>query len=426
METSTSYTIGSWVAITAVAALGIYYAQKRPARAPPVSQRRDSRAARAPAEPKRENKVKKQRPEAAASDAHEPAADKAAKPKSKAKPAKTENTWLSNAAGGSSDDSMDNKEFARQFATIREGIKPTAKSNADQNKQKSVKQSRAIKVADFADDGKVSAPSSTAGADADDDQSPAHSPQVGPVDAKNVSDMLEPTKTGVSSIRLVDVDKVKQPQPKKAKVEEPVETKKQRQNRQKTEQAKALREEAEKERQVKLEAQRRLARISEGRAAKDGSQFMAAVSKGSVWTGAAPNGASGKAATNAPIVPLDTYEPANSDTAGTSTSQSQNLADSWVSSLPSEEEQIEKLKEESEEWNTVAPKAAKKGPRKEGQSDKVEQTAAPVQTRPAAQIAQPAKKQQNGKTVKSTPTFGGSFSALSSKEDTLEETEWDV
>ncbi len=70
----------------------------------------------------------------------------------------------------SSDDDVDNREFARQLNSVKVGTKFAAKAK-DDTKQKSVKQSRAQEMPERADNVKVSAPSSTAGIDADDDQS---------------------------------------------------------------------------------------------------------------------------------------------------------------------------------------------------------------------------------------------------------------
>jgi hypothetical protein len=420
METSTTYTAVSYAVIASIvgAVAYNYYQKSKSKNQPGVGSRKGGRNVNP--EPRKENKAKKQRLESFVSDVQESVSgEKATKSKSKPKP---DNPWLTNAPDTTDED----KEFARQFSTVKEGAKLNTKSNGEQKRAKSVKQSQAAKVSDFADDEKPSSPSSTTGADADDDQSPAMSPEVSVADAGDVNDMLEPAAPGPSFLRIVDTDKVKQPAPKQPKKAEPVETKKQRQNRKKVEQAKAIRAEDEKERQVKMEAQRRLARISEGRPAKDGSQFMAAVNGNkNAWANDATNGADSDAgSTFIPVVPLDTFDSTTSEKGAGTSSLSQSLADSWVSLL-SEEEQMQKAKEESEAWNTVIPKASKKGLRKESPTrpEKVEEPAAPVKAQPTPQPAE-KKPKQNGQSAKPAVKSFGSFSALST--DDAEEKEWDV
>lgn len=76
------------------------------------------------------------------------------------------------------DDEIDNKEFARQLASLKTGTIIAPQSQAA-NKQKSVKQSRAqekLPVETSSDN--ATAPSSATGGDADDDQSPLNSPEL--------------------------------------------------------------------------------------------------------------------------------------------------------------------------------------------------------------------------------------------------------
>jgi hypothetical protein len=207
-----------------------------------------------------------------------------------------------------------------------------------------------------------------------------------------------------------------------------VETKKQRQNRQKAEAAKAEREVAEKARKAAEEAQRRLARISEGRAAKDGSAFMAAqAASKSAWNGntSTVNGS------HAAVQPLDTFDTSRTEApAAKAAPPKVTQADNWMASLPSEEEQLEILRGE-EEWSTVAPKKATKSKKMEPVAEAaVEQE--PVQATPA--VSQPAPKPQKQATVngntKPKVAFSqqSSFAALSTNDDDQGngESEWDV
>lgn len=352
----------------------------------------------------------------------------------------------SQAVDYSSDDGVDNREFARQLASVKQGTALNAAKKNDEKRHKSVKQSRAEVVEEKPHDSKVSAPSSTAGVDADDDESSTASPEVKAADAGDVSDMLEPKVAGPSVLRLTDTDKVKPKKEKKATAPEKVETKKQRQNRQKADAAKTLREETEKLRKVDMEAQRRQARIAEGRPAKDGSGFMAAQKQPSAW-----NGTTGSSSSNAttggflPVQPLDTFDTSSytdvsvpKSATPVKSNPASNPADSWIATLPSEEEQMEMLRDEEEAWNTVTTKKPNKKKR-----DAVPES--PVDAEPT--VAQPqaaalkARESSNGSgatataptapktTTKPTkPSFSqkSSFAALSTNDDEDEENEWEV
>ncbi|KAI1375661.1 hypothetical protein F4677DRAFT_113178 [Hypoxylon crocopeplum] len=317
------------------------------------------------------------------------------------------------------DDAADKKadrEFARQLSNTHAGTKFASKKS-DEKRQKSVKQSKAQEKPDVSAD-KTSVASSHAG-DADDDLSPQASPLVEAANGLDVSDMLEPTPSGPSVLRLTDVDSVKKPKERKQKAPEPVESKKQRQNRKKAEAAKAAREEEEKERKVKMEQQRRTARIAEGRAAKDGSAFVASTQN--AWNEKPTNG-------NSTIHPLDTFDQqpkaeAAKPAASSAPEPTKGKSDPWLSGMPSEEEQMELLRQE-DSWNEV--KTKKKGKKRD----------APVET-PAPTT--------NGGSVTTTPTVkpapvngtkkpiltssSSSFAALTPEEtddNEEEEKEWDV
>lgn len=379
------------------------------------------------------DKPKRQRGEAYnkdAADSDKPAKTQATKPAAAA-PTKSHKK----ASSSSDDDGVDNREFARQLASIKQGTNLNAPKKNDEKRQKSVKQSRARAIEDKTENksvvNKASAPSSTAGADADDDESSAASPDLKPQVAGDVSDMLEPGPSAPSVLRLTDTDKVKQKQAKKAKEPEKTKTKKQRQNEAKKLADKEAREEAEKQRKVLEEQQRRTARIAEGRAAKDGSAFMAQQQK--AWTGNKANGSSSSSDAHEDYVnvpPLDTFDTSSHTgvTASKTPASANQKAETWMSSLPSEEEQLEMLREE-EAWNTVKTKKSTKGKKKEPVAENIAESTGSIVADPVSATVQPAQKTQavtNGTGQKPKSIYQQSpFAALSPNDDLVEE-EWDV
>lgn len=271
------------------------------------------------------------------------------------------------------DDGIDNKEFARLLSGAKTGtsLSKAVDSNETKNTRKKGKRNElqpqstngtlGLPNGQPSDKG-VSTSSSTTGADADDDLSPAASPALGatptPKAAGDVSDMLDaPTKRPM----ILRVTEPAQPQierqvkPKKT-VEEP-ETKKQRQNRKRKEEEKAAREHAEKERRVLLEKQLRTSREAEGRPAKNGL----GISKPPVsnaWTKSGdettvPISSTTPAANNTLLDTFDeTREPAGRVHEGQNTSTKDKA---WEHDLPSESEQLRILNEmdSNDGWNTV-------------------------------------------------------------------------
>ncbi|KAH7039733.1 uncharacterized protein B0I36DRAFT_357128 [Microdochium trichocladiopsis] len=295
------------------------------------------------------------------------------------------------------------REFARQLSSTHAGHTFTSKK-ADEKRAKSVKQSKAEQGSKV-----TAAPAATTtevshGEDADDDLSPQASPVVeaAPSNSNDVSDMLEAAAPGPSVLRLTGTDAVKAKQPK-AKAPEVVETKKQRQNRKKAEAAKAAREEDEKERKVLLEQQRRTARIAEGRAAKDGSGFVAS-QQNNAWT--APNTES--AQTN--VIPLlDTFE---ATPAAPAKKQKET-----VPAAPPKQDQFEAAPpQETDSWNEV--KTKKKG-----------KQSAPAAVSSAASQAEPvaaAKPATNGVKKPLLTSNNSSFAAIAPEETEDVDEEWDV
>lgn len=381
-------------------------------------------------QPKKENKAKRQRMESFASESSK---QPQPKPQSKSYAAATQ----SKAKDYSSDDGVDNREFAKQMAQNKKN-KFAPKVNNEQ-KQKSVKQSKAKDIshetpADNAKASAPSAPSSTAGIDGDDDQSSAASPIVSAADPTGVSDMLEQSTSGPSVLRLTDTAE-KQQKSRQAKSPQPTETKKQRQNRQKVERAKAQREEDEKARKALMEAQRRTAREAEGRAAKDGSTFTAAP-KSSAWTGNQVNGKSGQAAASTPVQPLDTFDStpkASTITPSAPAQKKENAKQNggktnWADIPYSEEEQLEMLKKESEEWVPVS-KSRKKKAKNTNAVSETDESAAENHAAPAGNTAAPKANVVNGRPKAQALPSQSSFAALSDDGANLaeeQEQEWDV
>lgn len=244
----------------------------------------------------------------------------------------------------------------KDFVPYVEHAKTKHKSNvvkrADE-KVKSLKHQRAEQDARIS---KLSAPLSTSDMDTDDHYS--EPTIVQPVEAAIVSERLEKPSLGPSVLRVKATNKTVEDTSRKAsKNPDPTPTKKQRQNRRKAEQKKILREEDEKERKKKLEAQRRLARDSEGRAALDGTAPMMA-KETTVWK-TQPSQTKSAALS---VSPLDTFDEGNNMKQGSVTSDAE-----WIKTLPSEEEQIELVLHEAakEQWATVESKSSKRKQRKD-------------------------------------------------------------
>lgn len=277
------------------------------------------------------------------------------------------------------DEGMDNKEFARQLSGLKTGISLT-KAATQNETRKAKKQGKrneappqaingsALKTNGVANSQDMSTASSTTGADADDDLSPAMSPDLRATQATtpssmDVSDMLEPAPKGPSILRItepVNPQAIRQSKAHSAAPEP--ETKKQRQNRKKNEEKKAMREQAEKERRTLLEKQLRTAREAEGRPAKNGLG-PGQLPSTNVWNKPASAGSdsTGAATRQSSTILLDTFEDA--PTTGLSSDSTNGAANGmsvdkkvWNKELPSEEEQMRMITEMDSDnaWSTVA------------------------------------------------------------------------
>lgn len=422
-------TVVGWTAIIITIGVLTY---KNQTNARPVNQQRvaprQNRVQDSREQPKKENKAKRQRVESFANESTK-------QPQPKTQPKSYAAATQFKAKDHSSDDGVDNREFAKQMAQNKKS-KFAPKVNNEQ-KQKSVKQSKAKDIGHEtpADSGKASAPSapsSTAGVDGDDDQSSAASPIVPAADPTGISDMLEQSTSGPSVLRLTDTAE-KQQKPRQAKSPQPTETKKQRQNRQKVERARAQREEEEKTRKALMEAQRRAAREAEGRAAKDGSTFTT-VQKPSAWTGNRVNGKPEQTASTS-VHPLDTFDSTPKATAVTPPAPAQEKEDikqnggkpGWTEVPYSEEEQLEMLKKDAEEWHSVSKSRKKKNKNTNAVSE-TDESAAENNTAPAGDKPASKAKDINGRPKAQPMPSQSSFAALTDDGANLaeEEQEWDV
>ncbi len=287
------------------------------------------------------------------------------------------------------DEGMDNEEFARHLSGLKTGTslkKPVAQTESKKTRKQGKRNEAppqamngsASKTNGVASSQDMSTASSTTGADADDDLSPAVSPDLRATQATapsstDVSDMLEPAPKGPSILRITEpVNPQPARQPKAQKAAPEPETKKQRQNRQKNEEKKAMREQAEKERRALLEKQLRTAREAEGRPAKNGLNPSQLPST-NAWNKSvsAVTDSTGPATKQSSVSLLDTFEDAPKSAA---TPRSTNGGANgmsvdekvWNNDLPSEEEQIRIITEMDSDnaWSTVAKggKSKKKSP----------------------------------------------------------------
>lgn len=274
------------------------------------------------------------------------------------------------------DSDLDVNEFARQMAKAKAGTTFSG-SKKDNQHVRTRKQSKVNgSIGPGLSDREVldSGTSSNTGGDADDDLSSVNSPELSaitsPADTTGISDMLEPAGRGPISLRITEPlmpVKSRTIQPKKQEV---AETKKQRQNRLKREREKEANREAEAQRKILEEKQRRTAREAEGRPAKNGNGWTYDSGlPANVWS-------SGKSKPQtAPVMKgdlLDTTEepekpPTVINKAHSLSTEKLNSAEGisahWGNNLPSEEEQLRLIQEQSEEseWTTVPqPKRSKR------------------------------------------------------------------
>lgn len=250
------------------------------------------------------------------------------------------------------DEDIDRKEMARRLAAMKNGTSQAAAPSSKSQKKKQKKTAAQPESGSHA--------SSTTGADADDDLSPAASPQVNATvpSAGYVSDMLEAPAPSASVLRVTgNVETA--PKKQKAQSFKQVETKKQRQQRLKNETRKQQVQEAEEQRRKLLERQMHIARESERREAARSQPPTTNAWQGKNAANGVDNAPSAATApTPAPAAPpmqlLDTFEP--------TTVPAAPAQKKWAQGLPSEEEQMRMLGASNgeDEWTTVSTKKPKK------------------------------------------------------------------
>ena len=279
------------------------------------------------------------------------------------------------------------KQFAQQMAQNRRGKNLTAPKSKDQ-RVKTVKQSSAMNTPDLS--------ASQARAEEDSDVLPATSPGL---NAGDVSDMLEPTPSGPSTIRLMAPSKPQKEKMVRQPKEEEFETKKQRQNRKKVDERRLQREAEEKERKSLEEKQRRAAREARGEPAKNGMQ-AAKPPTSSAWSASASTNDAVTAPSvngnhSAPL--LDTFDAESTSssnggmepsTAATSTTDGGTA--SWADEVTFEEDQILQALKQSEDesgWTTVAqPKKQQKKSANAGEAPTAEPVLSNRTNMPATKV----------------------------------------
>lgn len=247
----------------------------------------------------------------------------------------------------------EDNSWVQELANKQKGTTFTA-SKRSSTKQKTVKQNSANRVA-----AEISGETSTTGgADADDDLSPAVSPGLpsteNPVAINgDVQDMLEAPAPGPSVLRITKPEETlplsRTPKPKAP--QQPEDSKKQRQNRKKVEDRKAQREEEEKIRRVQLEKQLRTARESRGEPAKNGLAPKAPATNAWDKTKHTPV----QAPVNGNGGFLDTFESEAAEVPKPKAVTNGTNSTDWTSRpLPSEEEQMRIIAENDDSaWTTV-------------------------------------------------------------------------
>ncbi|EAW22687.1 uncharacterized protein NFIA_013770 [Aspergillus fischeri NRRL 181] len=298
--------------------------------------------------------------------------------------------------GDHGDEEIDQKEMAKRFTAVKSGIPAQVSGSEGKSQKKKKKTTSQLEAEENTRSGsRVSTrTSSTAGADADDDLSPAGSPPTAS-SAGYVSDMLEAPAPGASVLRVTG--SMEAPQKKqKAQSFKQVETKKQRQQRAKNEARKQQVQEAEAERRKLLEKQLHMAREAERREA---AKSKPVAPQSNAWQAKEVNPTSNGTpnVSQSPSVELlDTFEAPSSKQSPATASSSKK----WDQGLPSEEEQMRILGADPiDDWTTVSSKKPKK---KGGKADESfsEASASETQVTPAAPVAVPAAPK-----VTVTPTY---------------------
>ncbi|PWY77335.1 hypothetical protein BO70DRAFT_294802 [Aspergillus heteromorphus CBS 117.55] len=366
----------SWALLLVVAGgLGWYYNGPTPKQKTPIVEKTEI----APAVKKPKRKAKKS-PEPS------PAPSKQVEEKPAAQPTGSKANEV--------DEEIDKKEMAKRFAAVKNGVSMQAPAATKAQKKKKGKVAQ-VENGERSTSRVSTRTSSTTGADADDDLSPAASPLVNATSspAGYVSDMLEEPAPGASVLRVTG-SMAEAPKKQKPQSFKQVETKKQRQQRLKNEARKQQVQEAEVERRKLLEKQLHLAREAERREA---AQSKPAAPQTNAWqtkTSAPATNGTPKSTPSPKVELLDTFV---SDAPVAQASSKKQ----WDQGLPSEEEQLRILGAENvqDQWTTV-PSKGKKPKKKGGKTDESEVSA--PESQPAPAVAAPVPVEPK---VTVTPTY---------------------
>lgn len=253
------------------------------------------------------------------------------------------------------DEEIDRNEMARRMAGMKDGASaiPAPAPTKSQKKNKKKKPTQL--------DTSDTRASSTTGAEADDDLSPAPSPAVNATvpSAGYVSDMLEAPAPGASVLRVTGNVET---QPKKQKVQtfKEVETKKQRQNR--------LKNEARKQEVLKAEAERKRLLEKQLHTAR-GLERQETARTTAPATNAWQKKEAPATKTNGASRPVPAAAPASSGLLDTFESSSAPGEKEWQQNLPSEAEQLRQFGAANgdDQWTTVSK--VKKQPKKKGKAE---------------------------------------------------------
>ena len=282
---------------------------------------------------------------------------------------------------------IDPREMARRQTAIKNGIPQTTTSKNKKKKQQ--KKAAQLDVGSHA--------SSTTGAEADDDLSPAVSPQVNATvpSAGEIDDMLE-TPTSAANAKVLRVTGDLPAQPEKKNKKEPVaeKNKKARNHQRKNEERKEQARLDELDRQKKLEQHRR--NIPEREAAWAQSHANNAWENKKATNGISKPAAAAPAPAAAPaankVQLLDTFEPATTS--------------EWEQGLPTEEvqEQMAKAADADQAWTQVKTKKGgnKKENKKANKTDESVSETSASEAKPAPVTSAPAPVKPR---VTITPTY---------------------
>ncbi|KAJ5744684.1 hypothetical protein N7533_009554 [Penicillium manginii] len=351
----------SWAILLVVAGgLGWYYTNGAAPKAKAIAPVPLEKAQVAPKKPKRKTKPS------------EPTPAKKSEVKTVISPPTTEDEQP--------EEEIDPREMARRQTAIKNGIPQTTASSTKNKKKKQQKKAAQLEVGSHA--------SSTTGAEADDDLSPAVNATV--PSAGDVDDMIEtPAAAAAAKVLRVTGDLPVQAEKKTKKEAVPEKNKKARAHQRKNEERKEQARLDEQDRQKKLEQHRR--NIPELQATWSQSHANNAWENKTATNGVSKP-APAPAASNVQL--LDTFSPQASGT------------NEWEQGLPTEEvqEQMAKAADADDAWTQVKTKKGgnKKENKKGGKTDESVSETSASEAKPTPVTSAPAPVKPR---VTITPTY---------------------